>query len=31
MDDVRAYVRRHPMQAVAGAAVGGFFFARLLP
>lgn len=31
MDDFRGYVKRHPMQAVAGAAIGGFFLARFLP
>lgn len=28
--DVRAYVREHPLHAVAGAAVGGFLLSRLL-
>jgi ElaB/YqjD/DUF883 family membrane-anchored ribosome-binding protein len=30
LDDVERYVRDHPMQAVAGALVGGFVLARLL-
>ena len=30
MDDVEQYVREHPVQAVAGALVGGFLIARIL-
>jgi ElaB/YqjD/DUF883 family membrane-anchored ribosome-binding protein len=30
MDDVERYVRDHPVQAVAGAVVGGFILGRLL-
>lgn len=30
LDDVEKYVREHPMQALAGALVGGFVIARLL-
>ncbi|MBF6599865.1 MAG: hypothetical protein IVW36_05080 [Dehalococcoidia bacterium] len=31
LDDFRGYVKRHPLQAVAGAAIGGFLLARFLP
>jgi ElaB/YqjD/DUF883 family membrane-anchored ribosome-binding protein len=30
LDDVERYVRQHPVQAVAGAVVGGFILGRLL-
>jgi ElaB/YqjD/DUF883 family membrane-anchored ribosome-binding protein len=30
MDDIEQYVREHPMQAVAGAIVGGFLIGRIL-
>ena len=30
MDDVERYVREHPLQAMAGAVVGGFVLARIL-
>jgi ElaB/YqjD/DUF883 family membrane-anchored ribosome-binding protein len=30
MDDVEDYVREHPVQAIAGALVGGFVLARIL-
>jgi ElaB/YqjD/DUF883 family membrane-anchored ribosome-binding protein len=30
LDDVEHYVREHPLQAVAGAVVGGFVIARIL-
>jgi ElaB/YqjD/DUF883 family membrane-anchored ribosome-binding protein len=30
MDDVEKYVKEHPVQAVAGALVGGFLIARIL-
>jgi ElaB/YqjD/DUF883 family membrane-anchored ribosome-binding protein len=30
IDDVERYVREHPMQALAGAVVGGFLIGRLL-
>jgi ElaB/YqjD/DUF883 family membrane-anchored ribosome-binding protein len=30
LDDVEQYVREHPMQAVAGAVVGGFLIGRIL-
>jgi len=30
MDDIERYVRQHPVQAVAGAIVGGFILGRLL-
>jgi ElaB/YqjD/DUF883 family membrane-anchored ribosome-binding protein len=30
MDDVEKYVKEHPMQAVAGALVGGFLISRIL-
>ena len=30
MDDVEQYVREHPMQALAGAVIGGFVLARVL-
>lgn len=30
IDDVERYVRQHPVQAVAGAVVGGFILGRLL-
>lgn len=30
LDDLEQYVREHPMQAVAGAVVGGFLIGRIL-
>ena len=30
MDDIEKYVRNHPMQAVAGAIIGGFILGRVL-
>lgn len=30
LGDVQAYVRAHPMRALAGAAIGGFILARVL-
>lgn len=30
LDDVEKYVRQHPMQAVAGAVIGGFLLGRIL-
>jgi ElaB/YqjD/DUF883 family membrane-anchored ribosome-binding protein len=30
MDDVEQYVKEHPVQAIAGAVVGGFILARIL-
>lgn len=30
LDDVETYVKEHPMQAVAGAVVGGFLISRIL-
>ncbi len=30
LDDVEAYVKEHPLQAVAGAVVGGFLISRIL-
>jgi ElaB/YqjD/DUF883 family membrane-anchored ribosome-binding protein len=30
MDDLERYVREHPMQAVAGAVIGGFLIGRIL-
>ena len=30
IDDVRRFVRQRPVQAIAGAAIGGFFVARIL-